>query len=322
MNPEKHPQSNSATREITTTRIFDAPRELVFDAWTDAEQISKWWGPVGFTTTTSRMDARTGGVWEHVMRGPNGVDYKNKISYVEVTRPERIIYDHVSGPLFRSTALFEDLGGKTRLTVTMVFGSAELRDRVAKEFKAVEGLEQTLSRLADHVAADANDPEKGIMRKAAIDRKPPEELKLTRIFDAPREVVFRAWIDPLHLAQWWGPGGFTTTVKAWEPKKGGAILLNMNAPNGTVYPMGGTFVEVAHPERIAFTSCALDEKGDAIFEIMNTVSFADEGGQTRLSLHARVLSKLPGADPYLKGQKAGWTQSLDRLDAHARGKGQ
>lgn len=152
------------------------------------------------------------------------------------------------------------------------------------------------------------------MKKDAAERRsPPEELTLTRIFDAPPKVVFDAWIDPRQLEQWWGPGGFTTTLKTWDPRPGGAILLDMNAPNGVVYPMGGEFMEVSPPGKLAFKSSALDEEGIPIFENMNVLVFAEEGGKTRLTLHVRVLSKRPGADQYLKGMKAGWTQSLDRL---------
>ncbi len=70
-------------REIVATRVFDAPRELVFQVWTDAKHVSNWWGPRGFTTTTYEMDVRPGGVWRHVMHGPDGTDYPNEIVFVE-----------------------------------------------------------------------------------------------------------------------------------------------------------------------------------------------------------------------------------------------
>jgi uncharacterized protein YndB with AHSA1/START domain len=144
--------ATTASREMTATRVFDAPRELVFDAWTDPVHISKWWGPAGFTTTTVKMDVRPGGVWEHVMHGPDGTDYESKIVYVELTRPERVVYDHVLEPLFRSTTTLEDLGGKTRISVTLVFASAEAFDTVVREHKADVGLTQMLTRLGEHVA--------------------------------------------------------------------------------------------------------------------------------------------------------------------------
>ena len=138
----------SADREIVTTRVFDAPRALVFQAWTRPEHIAKWWGPRGFTNTIYEMDVRPGGRWRFVMHGPDGVDYQNEIVFVEVVEPERIVYDHFSGPKFHMTVLFEEQHGKTRITMRMLFDTAALRDKVAKDFGAVKGAKQTLERLA------------------------------------------------------------------------------------------------------------------------------------------------------------------------------
>lgn len=139
-------------RAIVATRLFDAPRELVFEMWTNADHIAKWYGPKGFSVTTHEMDVRPGGVWRFVMHGPDGKDYDNKIVYVEVLKPERLVYDHVVYPLFQSTATFLALGDKTLVSVRMVFESAELRNKIAKEHGAVEGLHQTLERLAQELS--------------------------------------------------------------------------------------------------------------------------------------------------------------------------
>jgi len=140
-----------AANEIAHSRVFDAPRELVWRMWTEPEHVAQWWGPNGFTNTIEIMDVRPGGVWKFVMHGPDGTDYANKFVYLEVDRPSRLVYDHVSGPLFRATATFEDLGERTRVSVVMKFESAELRDRVVEQFGAVEGLKQNLDKLAAHL---------------------------------------------------------------------------------------------------------------------------------------------------------------------------
>jgi uncharacterized protein YndB with AHSA1/START domain len=147
-----HVEANAPLREIVSTRVFDAPRELVFAAWTDPKGITKWWGPHGFTTTTHEMDVRPGGVWRHTMHGPDGVDYENEIVYMEVVNPERLTYDHVSRPLFHATVTFEDQGGRTKLTLRMLFETAEEREWVAREHGAVEGAAQTLERLGELLA--------------------------------------------------------------------------------------------------------------------------------------------------------------------------
>jgi len=150
------PEASSATRttdrEILLTRVFDAPRELVFNAWIDPIHIAQWFGPTGFTTTIHEMDVRPGGVWRFIMHGPDGVDYPNKIVYVEIVKPERLSYLHESGPKFHATATFDERGGKTTVTTRMLFDTVEERDRTVKVFGAVEGAIQTLGRLAEHVA--------------------------------------------------------------------------------------------------------------------------------------------------------------------------
>ena len=142
----------TADREIVTTRVVDAPRERVFEAWIDPKQVAQWWGPNGFTNTIHEMDVRPGGVWRFVMHGPDGVDYKNKIVFDEIVKPERLIYSHVSGPMFHVTATFDEQGGKTKLTMRMLFETAAERDKAVKVFGAVEGAKQTLGRLEEHVA--------------------------------------------------------------------------------------------------------------------------------------------------------------------------
>ena len=144
-------------RELVIAHIIDAPRALVFKAWTDPERMKRWWGPHGFTTTIHQMDVRLGGAWRFVMHGPDGRDYKNKITFSEVVKSERLVYAHSGGedvePVqFHVTVMFADQGGKTKLTMGSLFSSAAERDRVVKEYGAIEGGNQTLARLAEHLA--------------------------------------------------------------------------------------------------------------------------------------------------------------------------
>jgi uncharacterized protein YndB with AHSA1/START domain len=139
------------------SRLIDAPRELVWLVWTDPKHLSQWWGPNGFTTTTGAFDFRPGGVWRFVMHGPDGRDYENRITFDEIVKPERLRYHHGGGddvePVqFRTTVTFEDIGGKTRVTLRGEFPSAEERARVIREYGADKGLVQTLTRLGDYVA--------------------------------------------------------------------------------------------------------------------------------------------------------------------------
>lgn len=143
------PAEDISEREIAETRFFNAPRELVWKVWTEPEYIAQWWGPNGFSLTIHKMDVRPGKTWEFIMHGPDGRNYDNEITYVEVVKPERLVYDHTSTPRFRATVTFEEVGRKTKLDMRMVFESAESRNQTIKVFKADEGLKQTLGRLAE-----------------------------------------------------------------------------------------------------------------------------------------------------------------------------
>jgi len=148
--------TTDADRVIATTRVFDAPRPLVWKVWTQPGHIAQWWGPRGFTNTIHEMDVRAGGVWRLTMHGPDGVDYPNRITYLEVVEPERLVYLHgddgESGDAgFHVTVTFTERDGKTELTMRALFATAEARKKV--EGYAVEGMHQTLDRLAEHLAS-------------------------------------------------------------------------------------------------------------------------------------------------------------------------
>lgn len=143
------------------------------------------------------------------------------------------------------------------------------------------------------------------------------EVTITRVFDAPRELVFEAWTDPKHLARWWGPHGFRNPVCEVDLRPGGRILIHMQGPDGVVYPMTGTFKEIEPPERLAFLSAALDQEGKPVLESLTTVTFAKlHGNQTQLTVHAHATGLKPIAAEYLAGMQEGWTQSIERLSQH------
>jgi uncharacterized protein YndB with AHSA1/START domain len=144
-------------REIVIERSFDAPRELVFEMWTDPKHIVHWWGPNGFSTTIYEMNVTPGGTWRLVMHGPDGRDYHNKIVFIEVVKPERLVFRHTGEEgteptRHQTTVTFAQRGGRTDVTLRMVFASNEVRDEVIKTYGAVEGGKQTLGRLGTYLA--------------------------------------------------------------------------------------------------------------------------------------------------------------------------
>ena len=148
-------QSATADREILISRVIDAPRELVFEAFTEVRHLSRWWGPEGFTTTTRAFEFRVGGEWDFVMHGPDGTDYTEWISWTEIAPPERIALLHGESRgdpnAFESVLTLAPDGEATRIEMRTVFPTKELRDEAVEKFHAIEGGQQTLSNLAAYV---------------------------------------------------------------------------------------------------------------------------------------------------------------------------
>ena len=141
-------------RDIVGCRVLPFPRVRVFDAWTDPARLTRWWGPKGFTSTFEQFDLRPGGVWRFVLYGPNGASYPNESVFVEIVPPERIVFDHVSKPVFQVTATFAEVAGGTELTFRQRFETPALRDKIATF--AVEANEQNLDRLEAELARGAS----------------------------------------------------------------------------------------------------------------------------------------------------------------------
>jgi uncharacterized protein YndB with AHSA1/START domain len=143
-------------REIVLSRVFDAPRDLVFRAWTDKEHFAKWFGPRGFVTTISEADMRVGGLLRFEMRAPDGKVWDNRIAFLEIKRPELLVYDHGSDKdddpaRFRVTITFdEQTDKKTVMTMRQLHPTKEQRT-IGIGFGAVELGYQTLEKLAEHL---------------------------------------------------------------------------------------------------------------------------------------------------------------------------
>lgn len=309
--PASAGSSSAADRELVFTRLLDAPRELVYKVWTNPAHLIQWYGPKGFVTSVYQMDIRPGGEWRLTMRGPDGREYKNHIVFVDVKKPERLVYKHVpeegSEPVtFETTVTFVEEQGKTRVTLRMLFPTDEERDFVVKKHDAKEGGEQMFGKLADYMQTMAPGAH-------AAGR----EITLTRLFAAPRELVFQAWTDPQHMKEWWGPNGFTTVRCELGPRAGGALRIDMRGPDGTLYPHFGTVREFVPPARLVLSMNVQDAEGNIIFEGVTTVTLVEEAGKTRLTLHSRIenatveFGAMHGA-----GMENGWNQALDHLEKH------
>lgn len=313
--------SNTADREIVATRVFDAPREIVWKMWTDPEHLAQWWGPKGFRTTVQEMNVKPGGEWRLVMHGPDGRDYNNRVIYREVAKPERLVYEHSpeqgSEPVsFQTTVTFAERGDKTQVGVTMLFPSAAAREHVVKKYGAVEGLAQTLGRLEEKLA------------EMSGGQSDENDFVFTRVFDAPRELVFKAWTEPERLSQWWGPKGCTIGVQKMELRPGGTFHYFMRRPEGQMW---GKFVyrEIVAPERIVFVNSFSNEKGETVrgpfhpklpMEILNTVTLTEHEGKTTLTLRGRPINATEEERKtyasFRKSMNQGFAGTFDQLEEY------
>jgi uncharacterized protein YndB with AHSA1/START domain len=287
-----NPAVESADREIVLTRTFDAPRELVWEAWTDPKHVVNWWGPNGFTTTIEKMDVRPGGVWKHVMHGPDGTDYPNSSVFKEVVKPERIVFSHGGGKKggpgahFTATWTFEVQGDKTRVTIRMVFDSPADRDVVVKEYGAIEGGKQTLGRLAEYLAQGP--------------------IVIERTFDAPAEVVWKAITELNQMKQW-----YMEQLESFAPEVGFQTEFNVHH-NGKDFPHIWKVTEAVPGKKIAYSW----KYGGFPGESLVTFELFAEGKKTRLKLtHAGLESFQPEKYPDLarKNFAAGWTSLAAKL---------
>jgi uncharacterized protein YndB with AHSA1/START domain len=451
---------STSNREIVITRVFDAPRELVWDAWTDPAQVVKWWGPRGFTTTVHEMDVKPGGVWRLTMRGPDGAEYPNKSIFIEVTKPERIVFSHGGGrkgepgAQFEATWTFEAQDQKTKLTARMVFPSSEAREQVVKHYNAIEGGNQTFDRLAEQLAKtpiviertydapieavwkaiteyeamkqwympllESFKPEVGFEtrfnlhhnnkdflhvwkvtqvvpgKKIAyswryegypgnsvvtfelfpegkrtrlklthegmetmepgnypelargnflmgwtslatllgefVEKGPgaaAQDFTITRVFDAPRELVWKAITDPERMKHWWGPKGYTVLSATMDFRPGGTFHYCMRSPDGN--EMWGKFEyrEIVAPERIVFINSFSDEKGGLTrhpmrptwpIEMLSTFTLVEHDGKTTFTVrwspyNATEEERKTFAEGH-KSMQQGWRGTLDQFEAY------
>jgi uncharacterized protein YndB with AHSA1/START domain len=309
---DKQSSSAAATarpeREIIITRVYDAPRELVFSAWIEPQRLARWWGPKVFTNPVCEVDARVGGAWRIVMRGPDGSDYPCGGVYREIVKPERLVFTNVAvdkagNPIIDGLTIvtFAEENGKTKLTLK-TRGTAMV-DYAAAYLQGMEaGWTQSLEKLTDLLATSNS-----------TDR----EIVITRVVDAPRELVWQAMTDPQQVIHWWGPKGFTTTIQEMDVRPGGTWKQVMHGPDGTDYPNEHTFKEVAKPSRLVY-SHAGGKKGAPRVQSEATWTFDPvESDKTKVTIHM-VFPTAAERDDVIKTYNAveGAKQTLQRLSEH------
>jgi len=302
--------------ELKLTRVYDAPVRLVWEAWTDPQQAAQWWGPRGFTITTHSKDLRPGGHWSYTMHGPDGKDYENKTFYYEVEECAKLVYDHGGGddrpPLFRVTVFFRETDGKTTMDMTMAMATPEVAQETRKFIKQAGG-NATWDRLAEYL-------EKGSSGK--------DKFVINRTFEASREVVFAMWTDPVHIAKWLPPQGFTMKFLQVDIRPGGGSFYSMTNGEITLYGRA-QYLEIQSPERLVYTQQFSDEHGGIGKHplapvwpetMLTRVEFSEEEpDSTRVTVTwepygAATEEEIAVFVQARAGMTMGWTGSFDKLE--------
>ncbi len=263
------------------------------------------------------MDFRVGGVWKHVMRGPDGAKYPNKSVFKEIVKPERIVFVHAGGreegggASFQATWTFEALAAdKTRVTARMVFPSAKERDFVVKEFGAIEGGKQTLMRLGEFLSGRLCAP-----------------FVIAREFDAPRELVWKAWTEREQMMQWFGPKGCTIPVAKMDFRVGGEFHYCMRMPDGNEMWGKWIFREIIAPEKIVLANSFSDKDGNLTrppfpgawsLQMLTETIFIERDGKTTITLK---WFPLDATAEEIEHVRCDARQLLARLEGHVRSTG-
>ena len=299
---------------ISGTRLFDAPRALVFDAFSSADRLARWFGPKGFSLTTQSFEFSPGGVWRFVMHGPDGRDYENKIIFREIQRPGLISYVHPGDdadvePVRMETiiALSEE-GEKTRIDWRMRFPTLAERDRVERDYGAAIGLAENLGRLGDFVSP---------------------VFITSRSFAAPRDLLWKALTEPERMAQWFGPKGVPVIASQMDFRPGGSYHYGLRTPDGGA--MWGLFAyrEIEAPARITLIASFSDENRGLTrhplsetwpLKVETIYLFTEKDGGSELTLRARPfeanaeeITTFAGA---LDAMSNGWAGTFEQLESH------
>ena len=268
--------NGTANRELSITRLLNAPPELVWEVWTKPEHIANWWGPVGFTTTTHEMNIQPGGVWRFMMHGPDGRDYPNKIVFIEVVKPERLVYKHTGEEeteniRFHVTVNFEKQGNKTKLTMRSLFESEEELMRVIKEYGAKEGMKQTVDRLEEYLENKQS--------AQLIDHV----IVIERTYNAPIERVWKAITDKDEMKKWY------FDLSAFKPEPGFEFQFYGEGKQGQKFLHLCKVIEVINQKKLTYSWGYDGYDGNSFV----TIELFPEGRKTRLKLSHKGLETFP-----------------------------
>ncbi len=303
-------------KELIITRIFDAPRERIWKAWTEPERLKKWWGPKIFTAPVIKNDLRVGGRYLYCMRGPDGKDYWSTGVYREIVHMERIVvtdsfadekgnvvpashYGLIGDwPLeLQVTVTFEEIGGKTK----MILRHEGIPEGPMRDLTQT-GWSESFDKLAESIVTRDH--------TRIMAERGKQELIITRVFDAPRKLVFKAYTDPNLIPQWWGPKRFKTVIDKMDVRPGGLWRFVQKDAAGNKYAFHGVYHEILSPQRIVDT---FEFEGTPGHVSLETATFEGLNGRTKVTERS-VFQTVEDRDEMIKaGMEEGVFETMDRL---------
>jgi uncharacterized protein YndB with AHSA1/START domain len=306
---------NVKNRTLGTTRIFNAPLEIVWKVWSDVDHLNNWWGPRGFTQTTAKHEFRENGAWSFVMHGPNGVDYQNEMVYLEIVPLKKIVIRHDSPPHFTVTALFKAIDSKrTQVDFIQVIDDQKVHD-VVKDFAIVANMEHQMKFEAE-LAKLTNE----IV---------PMEFVISREFNGDLETMWKMFTEPTHMASWYGPKEIETGHCDMNFKRGGHYHFSMIAEDkneswGKLY-----YIDIVKNIRLIYVTTFSNKKGEITrhpmapmmpAELLTTVNFIKiNDNKSKIEIRWYPINALPEEikmfNDFHGSFTMGWTGSLDRLES-------
>lgn len=261
-----------ATGEITLTRLFEAPIQLVWGAWTRPEHFSKWWGPKSYTSPQPQIDLRVGGKLLWAMQSPQGDTHYNAGVFREVKAPHQLVCDIWFADANGNKAKPPFPGMPEQQTIHVTLEEVGKHTRMTMRQTGVP--EGDIRRMAEAGWSTSIDKlhESLVHERAII---------LGREFDAPRSLVWEAWTKPEHTARWWGPNGFKTITREMDLRVGGLWVYNMIGPDGSEYPNRIEYIEIVKPARLVYRN---GTSADDPEWFRATITFMEFMGRTRVNM--------------------------------------
>ena len=326
--------SNDAPDELVIEYTFDAPRELVWKAWTEPERLMHWWGPQDLTPgdarlNIARLDFRPGGVFHYSLQSPDGSLVWGKFVYREIAAPKRIVFvssftdeagnptRHPQNPAWPleviNTLTLSVQEGQTTLILrqSLHAGEADRKAFTDAHEATRQDFRSAFDRLAAFLAQGSSLSEENQPAKTQFTAEPGKQtIVITRLFDAPRRNVFQAYTDPNLLPYWWGPEGLATTVDRMEVRPGGGWRFVQRAADGSEHAFHGVYHDVVAPQRLVYT---FEFEGAPDHVLLETVTFEEQDGQTR-ETDQLVFQSVEDRDAMLQsGMQAGATETMERF---------